>query len=57
MGISNKMVQLFILHTAQQERYKRCSMTESSVQDCGHQDHLILVLVIFACGAALGKYT
>jgi hypothetical protein len=32
---------------------ERHLMTESSVQDCDLQDHLILVFVIFVCGAIL----
>jgi hypothetical protein len=58
MDISNKIVQLQMLKTTQWECYKSYSMTETSVQNCGLQDQLNLMFVIFICGTDLkGKCT
>jgi hypothetical protein len=51
VAVSNNMVQQRILTLLNERVNKTCSITESSVQDCGLQDHL--VLVIFICEAAL----
>lgn len=50
MVMSNKMAQQHILQTSEWDSYRRCLMTDPSLQNCGLQDDLILVYVIFILG-------